>query len=138
MFTLVLRSTVNSKPLTDLKLAITNDIAEVEAWDNDFKKHNIILTQKVSTKDQEPKTKDKLVIYPNPTKGLIHILIPSDEKAIWTITVQDVLGKVMRTTQTTALTKSMDMLVSNQRGMYFITLTNNKTGKRIVEKVVVE
>jgi hypothetical protein len=135
---LVLRSTVNSKPLTDLKLAITNDIAEVEAWDNDFKKHNIILTQKVSTKDQEPKTKDKLVIYPNPTKGLIHILIPSDEKAIWTITVQDVLGKVMRTTQTTALTKSMDMLVSNQRGMYFITLTNNKTGKRIVEKVVVE
>ncbi|MCX6209113.1 MAG: hypothetical protein NTZ59_06305 [Bacteroidetes bacterium] len=44
----------------------------------------------------------------------------------------------MSTTQTTALTKSMDMLVSNQRGMYFITLTNNKTGKRFVEKILVE
>ena len=91
--------------------------------------------KKLSTVNYKPST---INIYPNPTKGLIHILIPSDEKAIWTITVQDVLGKVMSTTQTTALTKSMDMLMSNQRGMYFITLTNNKTGKRIVEKVVVE
>ncbi|MCX6210516.1 MAG: T9SS type A sorting domain-containing protein [Bacteroidetes bacterium] len=102
--------------------------------DNDGKM-NYSEVKKLSTINYTPST---INIYPNPTKGLVHILIPSDEKAIWTITVQDVLGKVMLTTQTTALTKSMDMLVSNQRGMYFITLTNNKTGKRIVEKVVVE
>ncbi len=77
-------------------------------------------------------------VYPNPTKGIVHILIPSDEKAIWTITVQDVLGKVISTQKTTALTKTMDVQVSNQRGIYFITLTNTKTNKRFVEKIVVE
>ncbi|MCX6209114.1 MAG: hypothetical protein NTZ59_06310, partial [Bacteroidetes bacterium] len=41
--------------------------------------------KKLSTINYKPST---INIYPNPTKGLVHILIPSDEKAIWTITVQ--------------------------------------------------
>ncbi|CAF4797972.1 unnamed protein product [Rotaria sp. Silwood1] len=120
----------------DSLLTITNDITAIEAWDNDYKKHNIVLTQKVI--NNQLQATNQLAIYPNPTSGLVHILIPSDEKGAWAITVQDVLGKIISTTQTTALTKSLNLQVSNQRGMYFITLANNKTGKRIVEKVVVE
>ncbi|MCX6210910.1 MAG: T9SS type A sorting domain-containing protein, partial [Bacteroidetes bacterium] len=54
-------------------MALNSDIAEVEAWDNDYRKHNIVLTQKVSAKAQEPKTEDQLVIYPNPNKGIFSI-----------------------------------------------------------------
>jgi hypothetical protein len=32
----------------------------------------------------------------------------------------------------------MDLVVSNQTGLYYITLENNTTNKKIVEKVVVE
>ncbi|CAF3820372.1 unnamed protein product [Rotaria sp. Silwood1] len=136
LFTLVLRPVNSPSSIDHSLLTITNDITAIEAWDNDYKKHNIVLTQKVI--NNQLQATNQLAIYPNPTSGLVHILIPSDEKGAWAITVQDVLGKIISTTQTTALTKSLNLQVSNQRGMYFITLANNKTGKRIVEKVVVE
>jgi len=132
LFTLVLRSTVNSKPLTDLKLAITNDIAEVEAWDNDFKKHNIILTQKVSTKDQEPKTKDKLVIYPNPTNGFINIECANSKQ----IVIIDAMGRIVKqfNNATKRLTFNCKLLT---KGIYMIQATM-QDGTVNAEKLVVE
>lgn len=77
-------------------------------------------------------------VYPNPTKGLVHISIPRDEKGLWNITVQDVLGRVLQQQTTTAFTKSMDIIVSSNTGFYYITMTNKTTNKKFVEKVIVE
>jgi hypothetical protein len=79
-----------------------------------------------------------VVIFPNPTTGLVHISIPREEKGIWNIKVQDVTGKVLQNKTTSAITKTMDLVVSNQTGLYYITLEKNTTNKKIVEKVVVE
>ncbi len=77
-------------------------------------------------------------VYPNPTKGLVHISIPRDEKGVWNITVQDVLGRVLQQQTTTALTKNMDIVVSSNTGFYYVTMTNKTTNKKFVEKVIVE
>jgi hypothetical protein len=77
-------------------------------------------------------------VYPNPSKGLVHILIPRESKGVWNIKVQDVLGRVLQQQTTTALTKSMDMVVSQQKGFYYVTMVNKSTNKTIVKKVVVE
>lgn len=79
-----------------------------------------------------------ITVYPNPTKGMVHIYIPIAEKGVWNIAVQDVMGKVIKTEKTAALTKTYNMIVSQQSGVYFVSLTNSATGKRIVEKVIVE
>jgi hypothetical protein len=62
-----------------------------------------------------------VVIFPNPTTGLIHISIPREEKGIWNIKVQDVTGKVLQNKTTSAITKTMDLVVSYQTGLYYIT-----------------
>ena len=81
---------------------------------------------------------NQVAIYPNPTKGLVHISIPREEKGIWNIKVQDVIGRILQIKTTSAITKTMDLMVSNQPGFYYITLENKTTNKKIVEKVVVE
>ena len=83
-------------------------------------------------------TNKPINIYPNPTKGLVHISIPREEKGVWNIKVQDVTGRILQTKTTSAFTKTMDLVVSNQTGLYYITLENKTTNKKIVEKVVVE
>ena len=83
-------------------------------------------------------TNQPINIYPNPTTGLVHISIPKEEQGVWNIKVQDVTGRVLQTKKTSAVTKTMDLVVSNQAGLYYITLENNTTNKKIVEKVAVE
>jgi len=68
----------------------------------------------------------------------VHILIPRESKGVWNIKVQDVLGRVLQQQTTTALTKSMDMVVSQQKGFYYVTMVNKSTNKKVVEKIIVE
>ena len=83
-------------------------------------------------------TNKQINIFPNPTKGLVHISIPREVKGVWDIKVQDIMGRVLQQKTTSAFTKTMDLVVSNKTGLYYITLENKTTNKKIVEKIVVE
>ncbi|MCX6210066.1 MAG: cohesin domain-containing protein [Bacteroidetes bacterium] len=132
LFTLVLKPVNNPLSIDNSLLTITNDIAEVEAWDNDFKKHNIVLTQKVSAKDQEPKTKDQLVIYPNPTNGIVNIECANAKQVVMT----DCLGRRIKeyNNPTQLLTFNCKLLT---KGIYIVQVTM-KDGTIKSEKLVVE
>ncbi|MCX6209057.1 MAG: dockerin type I domain-containing protein [Bacteroidetes bacterium] len=130
LFTLVLRA--KELGVSNLELGINNDIAEVEAWDSDYKKHNVTLTQKVSSKDQEPKTKDQLVIYPNPTNGFINIECANSKQ----IVIIDAMGRIVKqfNNATKRLTFNCKLLT---KGIYMIQATM-QDGTVNAEKLVVE
>ena len=131
LFTLVLKSK-GLKGNGDLML--NSDITEVEAWDNDFKKHNIILTQKVSTKDQEPNVKDQFVIYPNPIHSTINIKLDK-LKGNASVVITNVYGKEVLKQ---AVHQSLSTININgfAKGVYMISVIKEQ-GKE-TKKVVVE
>ena len=75
LFILILQSRVDRRPSTDLQLTIDNSITEIAAWDKDFVKHNIILSQKSKVETQN--TNDVWSVSPNPTSGEIKVSILS-------------------------------------------------------------
>ncbi len=93
LFTLVLRLTVDRRPSTDLQLTITNDIADIAAWDKDFNQHNIILTQKSKVETQN--LNDVWSIIPNPTNGLIKVSIVSKVNKTVSFELTDAQGKTI-------------------------------------------
>ena len=92
LFTLVLRSTVNSKPSTNIELALTNDITVTEAWDKDYNQRNIILTKQ--QKLQTPNT-EKWSLSPNPTSGEIKVSMISKTNKTVSFELTDAQGKTI-------------------------------------------
>jgi len=125
LFTLVLKS----KGLKGSgELELNNDIAEVEAWDNDYQKHNIVLTQKVSAKDQEPNTEDQLVIYPNPNKGIFSINLHNVNTnkltfVFTTIYGQKLFEEVFATNSVSGLYNfNLNKKILLTKGIYFVSI----------------
>ncbi|MCX6210246.1 MAG: T9SS type A sorting domain-containing protein, partial [Bacteroidetes bacterium] len=117
LFTLVLRSTEISKPITSLELAITNDIAEIEAWDKDFNQHKIILTKQVATTNNLPLTTSQWSVSPNPTSGEIKVSIVSKNNKTVSFELTDAQGK-------TILKQSVEL----QKGNNNFTINLKKNG----------
>jgi Secretion system C-terminal sorting domain/Dockerin type I domain len=127
LFTLVLR---NKWGMASSELVLNNEIAEVEAWDNHFNSHNIILT-KQKTKNEQPQTRNKLVIFPNPTKGIVNIECTGAKQII----ITNVYGKeVLKKTINTQA--SIINIQGFAKGMYFVNLITNEGRK--IEKLIVE
>jgi hypothetical protein len=129
LFTLVLRSTVDRRPSTDLQLTINNSITDVEAWDKDYNQRNIILSQK--SKVKTPNIYE-VVIYPNPTKGSVNLYIETLVGA-GSIVVTDLYGKQVKIQSLSLGTNTIDVSKLS-KGMYFVsTITNEgKTTKKLV------
>ena len=118
LFTLVLRKlTANRQPST-FDLVLTNDIAEIEAWDKDFKQHNIILIQKQQTNNLPLIPNNYFSVSPNPTTGNIVINLISNQNKKITFELSNVQGK-------TLLQESFEAAKGNN--VYYLNL--NKNGK---------
>ena len=116
LFTLVLRKlTVDRQPST-VDLVLTNDIAEIEAWDRNFKQHNIILTQKQSTNNLPLITNNYFSVYPNPTTGNIVITLSSNQNKKITFELSNAQGK-------TLLQQGFDIAKGNN--VYHLNLNKN-------------
>jgi hypothetical protein len=129
IFVLVLRSTVNRQPSTDLILSLTNDLTKVAAWDKDYNQHNIILSQKLKIKTQNI---NEVVIYPNPTKGLVNLYVET-LVGKGNIVIADVYGKQVKTQPLNLGTNTVD-IASLSKGIYFVSVITNegKTTKKLV------
>ena len=129
--------------INNLKLSLTNDITEIEAWDKDFKQHNIILTQQQKTKDQEPKTKDLFSVSPNPTSdGNIKVALFSNQNKKTVFVLMNAQGITVYT-QAFEVVKGNNICNINlnkngklPKGVYFLK-ANEFIGEQ-VKKVVME
>ncbi|CAF3961394.1 unnamed protein product, partial [Rotaria sp. Silwood1] len=90
LFALVLR--VKELGMSNLALEINDDIAAVEAWDNDFKKHNIVL-RNVSL--NLTLATNGLSIYPNPAHSMISLRMDKFT-GVGSIVVADLYGKTVK------------------------------------------
>jgi hypothetical protein len=115
VFTLVLRSTVNGKPSTDVAISLTNDLTEIAAWDKDYNQHNIILTQKSKIETQN--LNDVWSVSPNPTSGNIKVSIVSKNNKTVSFELTDAQGK-------TILKQSVEL----QKGNNNFTINLKKNG----------
>lgn len=76
---------------------------------------------------------DKILLYPNPVKGQLHI----DNIALEKTTIYNSLGKLMQTTNfaTGSINNTVD-LTGLTKGVYFIFLQTEDSG--VVKKIIVE
>jgi Leucine-rich repeat (LRR) protein len=75
---------------------------------------------------------DKAAIYPNPTKGELHI----DNAIVDKATIYNVLGKLVKTKTFTNSSNNTIDLAGSPTGVYYIYLENQ--GNTIVKKIVIE
>jgi len=73
-----------------------------------------------------------LSVYPNPSDGLVYVVIPVDGA---TIQVTDVFGKVVYTNTSVSSTSTID-LSGNAVGTYFISITTQAGGNSIARVVL--
>ena len=95
LFTLVLRPTINSKPLTNVELSLTNDITATEAWDKDLNQRNIVLTKQEIITNNSPLTTSQWSVSPNPTSGEIKVSLVSKVNKTISFELTDAQGKAI-------------------------------------------
>ena len=100
----------------NLQLTINNSIADIEAWDKDFNKHNIVLKSKVES--QNLKVEEVWSASPNPTSGNVKLGVISTTNKTVVFELTNIYGK-------TLLQQSFEAVKGNN--VYSIDL--NKNGK---------
>ncbi len=75
-------------------------------------------------------------IFPNPSNGIVNVKMPLLSNGEWKITITDVYGKTVqeRHLQNGTVNEQFNIAV---KGMYFIAITDIRTGKQEVSKFVV-
>ncbi|MEQ8908954.1 MAG: T9SS type A sorting domain-containing protein [Vicingaceae bacterium] len=88
------------------------------------------------TSVEEKKLGEKVKLYPNPTKGLIHLALPSNNKQTFNFQLYDLKGRLLRS-ETVGKFKQID-LSDLPLSLYFYRLSANgellKTGKLLIKK----
>lgn len=130
LFTLKLRlrATADSKSTT-VDLSLTNDVAAIEAWDNNFNKHHITLSQKQINNPQT--IAQSFIVYPNPSKGSVSITT----NGVNELQIIDVTGKIVKKSLTNESTTLSNFQLS--KGVYVIKALM-KDGSIKNEKLLVE
>ncbi|MCX6210275.1 MAG: T9SS type A sorting domain-containing protein, partial [Bacteroidetes bacterium] len=92
LFTLILRS--KELGIGSLELGINSDITAIEAWDNNYKQQNIILTQK--TVNKKPQTiNEYFSVFPNPTNGEVKLSITSKLNEVIKLELSNAKGAIL-------------------------------------------
>jgi len=74
------------------------------------------------------------VIYPNPSKG--NITIDNLDYGTKTITITNIYGKCVIQQQTNS--KTLNLNLKQNTGVYFVNIANNKTGKKETQKLIIQ
>jgi hypothetical protein len=77
--------------------------------------------------------KNTNIIYPNPTKG--NITIDNLDYGAKNIVITDIYGKVILLKTTTS--QLLNLQLNTKGGVYFITISNNRTGKSETQKLII-
>ncbi len=142
LFTLILKAKVGSRFINESELLLTSDIASVEAWDNDYKKHNIVLTQRIKERVQNDDIQEIYSISPNPSNGKIRVKLLATENRKMTLILTNVYGKIIYSQVFNAVKgiNAYDINLNQNlviaKGIYLISikeLMGEKTKRLIIE-----
>ena len=117
--------------INNLQLTISNAITEIEAWDNNFKQHNIILT-KQTINDKPQTTNDLFSVYPNPATNLANIECSNAKQLV----IVNALGKTTQQLKVTSEQLKVDVS-KFAKGIYVLQILF-KDGAVKNEKLIVE
>lgn len=143
-YTTIAKKTAKGNTNGITNYAINDNIAEiadrpiiyyrVEMNDQDGQK---LYSNTVSVKPLQ--VTDPIQIYPTPFTSEFTIAYPATEVSTVTVTVTDVLGKVIVSTATTVNEGSnfikIDKLESLSKGSYFIKIVDNNSGENFMKKI---
>lgn len=103
------------------------------AYGNPIFIDNIEISQFVG-QEENIALKDDLLIYPNPSKGIFHVILPK-ENDISQIQLLNQLGQVVYQLQVTMGDKKIDMKLDQKPGIYYLNAVSK--GSTITKKVIV-
>ncbi len=92
LFTLILKLK-DFRSTNESELSLTNEVSDIEAWDNDYRKHNIVLIKRQTVKNTA--SLNLLKVYPNPSKGDVRVEV----KGAKNIEIIDVAGRIIKSEQ---------------------------------------
>ncbi len=140
LFTLILKPK-DFRSTNESELSLTSDVSDIEAWDNNYKKSNIVLNKSKNVKNQR-ETIEVFSVSPNPGNGKITVNLLSNENKKVTFVLTNIYGKVIYTQMFNAnkgvnnyeIDLNKNSMLS--KGIYFINV-NELIGEK-VKKVIVE
>ncbi len=89
----------------------------------------------IGINEQINEIKPQMLIYPNPSQGAFTVNFANLPKGNWTLSVYDVMGRVISSRKIEANLESTTLQI-NAKGLYFVSLQSG--GNRITQKVIVE
>ncbi len=138
LFTLVF----TQKRIGNLELGISDAITETAAWDKDLNQHNIILTKRETTNEQQETRNEFFSVSPNPTSGEVKLTIVSKVNKAVNFELTDAQGKSILK-QAAELQKGNNSFTLNLKqngnlttGIYFLKAigVEGENVKRIIVK----
>jgi Leucine-rich repeat (LRR) protein len=131
--TLLTNSNINLSSNPDLKCITVDDVTYSNTNWADRKDATATYSSTCSNLGIEKSVFDKIAIYPNPTKGELHI----DNIVLEKATVYDALGKLVKTaTFTSGANDNIIHLTGLSKGIYYVYLESE--GANTAKKIVVE
>ena len=86
-------------------------------------------------KEQNIKADNEVLVYPNPTKGNIHIQFPSGDIGCSNIRVTDIYGRLIMEKLSVSNKDNISLQINGIPGIYLLTIMNCETGKQEVKKL---
>ena len=77
--------------------------------------------------------KEEILVYPNPTNGLINIQLP--KKGNWIISITDITGKILWNKECRGCDSIIKHEMNNIKGLYLINIIDKVTGQQSVKKI---
>jgi len=81
---------------------------------------------------------NEVLVYPNPTAGVVNIQLPKDDKGCWKLVVTNIYGEKVIEKQLMQKEGATQLSLSGSKGLYVINVYNCTTGKQYISKVVLQ
>lgn len=94
---------------------------------------NYKLANKKIVKNKVVKEEETILVYPNPTSGMINIQLPL--KGDWLINISDITGRVLWNQECKGCNGIIKHLIEGAKGVYFIKIIDKTTGQQNLKKI---
>ncbi len=79
---------------------------------------------------------DKILIYPNPTNGIVNIQLP--QQGNWEISLFDITGKVLWNQECKGCNTTIKHVLNGAKGLYFIKIIDKLSGQQTLKKITLQ
>ena len=94
---------------------------------------NYRLANNKIVKKKVVKEEETILVYPNPTSGMINIQLPL--KGNWLINISDITGRVLWNQECKGCSGTIKHLIEGAKGLYFIKIIDKTTGQQNLKKI---